>query len=185
MSTIHKSATLAVAVSPTDHRDGPAHAPVTVIEYGDFECPICRAVEPSVRQLRELHREQMVFVFRHFPLEDAHPLALVAAEAAESAAAQGQFWPMHDLLLAESHPLNRRRLEEFAQRLGLDMARFKADLDDEIYRQRVRDHQQGGRLSHLRATPTFFVNGVVQDVSGGMHELFELVAGEIARGSRR
>ena len=185
MSTIHKSATLAVAVSPTDHRDGPPHAPVTVIEYGDFECPICRAVEPSVRQLRELHREQMGFVFRHFPIEDAHPLALVAAEATESAAAQGKFWPMHDLLLAESHPLNRRRLDEFAQRLGLDMARFKADLDDEIYRQRVRDHQQGGRLSHLRATATFFVNGVVQDVSGGMRELFDLVAGEVARGSRR
>jgi protein-disulfide isomerase len=185
MSTIHRTATLAVAVSPTDHRDGPEHAPVTVIEYGDFECPICRAVEPSVRQLRELHREQMSFVFRHFPLEDAHPLALVAAEATESAAAQGKFWPMHDLLLAESHPLNRRRLDEFAQRLGLDMPRFKADLDDEIYRQRVRDHQQGGRQSHLRATPTFFVNGVVQDVSGGMHELFDLVASEIARATRR
>ncbi|MDE2221002.1 MAG: thioredoxin domain-containing protein [Gammaproteobacteria bacterium] len=178
-------ATLAVPVSPTDHRDGPAHAPVTVIEYGDFECPICRAVEPSVRQLRELHHEQMVFVFRHFPLEDAHPLALVAAEAAESAAAQGKFWPMHGLLLAEAHPLNRHRLEQFAQRLGLDMARFRADLDDEIYRQRVRDHQEGGRLSHLRATPTFFVNGVVQDVSGGMHDLFDLVSGEIGRALRR
>jgi protein-disulfide isomerase len=185
MNTVHKTATLAVAVSPTDHQDGPEHASVTVIEYGDFECPICRAVEPSVRQLRELHREQMVFVFRHFPLENAHPLALMAAEAAESAAAQGKFWPMHDLLLADSHPLNRHRLEEFAQRLGLDMPRFKADLDDEIYRQRVRDHQQGGKQSHLRATPTFFVNGVVQDVSGGMHELFNLVAGEIRRGLRR
>lgn len=184
MNMSRRSPTLAVAVSPIDHRAGPEHARVTVLEYGDFECPVCRAVEPAVRQLRELHREQMAFVFRHFPMEDAHPHALLAAEAAEAAAAQGQFWPMHDLLLSESRALNRQRLEEFAQRLDLDMARFKAELDDEIYRQRVREHQQGGRLSHLRATPTFFVNGVVQDVSGGMHELFDLVAHEIALARR-
>jgi protein-disulfide isomerase len=185
MNMPRKLPTLAVPVSRIDHRAGPEHARVTVIEYGDLECPICRAVEPAVRQLRDLHHEQMAFVFRHFPLEDAHPHALMAAEATESAAAQGKFWPMHDLLLAESHELNRRKLEEFAQQLGLDMARFKADLDDEIYRQRVREHQEGGRLSHLRATPTFFVNGVVQDVSGGMHELFDLVATDIARGAAR
>lgn len=185
MATPKKLPTLAVPVSRIDHRAGPEHAPVTVVEYGDLECPICRAVEPAVRQLRDLHRAQMTFVFRHFPLEDAHPHALMAAEATESAAAQGKFWPMHDLLLAESHALNRRRLEEFAQQLGLDLARFKADLDDEIYRQRVREHQEGGRLSHLRATPTFFVNGVVQDVSGGMHELFDLVATDIARVTAR
>ncbi len=185
MNTQHRSPTLALAVSQVDHRAGPDHARVVVIEYGDFECPVCRAVEPAVRQLRDLHREQMAFVFRHFPLEDAHPHALMAAEATESAGAQGQFWPMHDLLLAEPHELTRRRLEEFAQRLDLDMARFKADLDDEIYRQRVREHQQGGRLSHLRATPTFFVDGVVQDVSGGMHDLFDRVASEIARATRR
>lgn len=185
MNMPHRTPTLAPAVSQADHRAGPEHAPVTVVEYGDFECPVCRAVEPAVRQLRELHSEQMVFVFRHFPLEDAHPLALMAAEAAEAAAAQGKFWPMHDLLLAESHPLNRRRLDEFAQRLDLDMARFKAELDDEIYRQRIREHQQSGRESHLRATPAFFVNGVLQDVSGGMHDLFDRVAAEIKLATRR
>ena len=185
MNTTHRSPTLAFAVSQVDHRAGPEHAPVVVIEYGDFECPVCRAVEPAVKQLRDLHREQMAFVFRHFPMEDAHPHALMAAEATEAAAAQGQFWPMHDLLLTESHELTRRRLEDFAQRLGLEMARFKADLDDEIYRQRVREHQQGGRLSHLRATPTFFVDGVVQDISGGMHDLFDRVSSEIARTTRR
>ncbi len=184
MNQTRRSPTLTPEVSAVDHRDGPAHAPVAVVEYGDFECPICRAVEPAVRQLRELHREQMAFVFRHFPLEDAHPHALMAAEAAECAAAQGKFWPMHGLLLADSQPPSRRRLEEFAGLLDLDMARFRAELDDEIYRQRVREHQQGGRQSHLRATPAFFVNGVVQDVSGGLHELFDLVASEIARATR-
>jgi protein-disulfide isomerase len=184
MNSPRRSPTLALAVSKIDHRAGPEHAPVVVVEYGDFECPVCRAVEPAVRQLRDLHRDHMAFVYRHFPMEDAHPHALMAAEASEAAAAQGQFWPMHDLLLADSRVLSRQRLEDFAQQLDLDMARFKAELDDEIYRQRVREHQQGGRQSHLRATPTFYVNGVVQDVSGGMHELFDLVANEIALARR-
>ena len=123
----------------------------------------------------------MAFVFRHFPLEDAHPHALMAAEAAEAAGAQGKFWAMHDLLFAQPHHLSRSHLDAHAARLGLDTIRFKAELDDEIYRQRVREHQQGGQRSHLRATPTFFVNGVVQDVSGGMQPLFEIVARESRR----
>jgi protein-disulfide isomerase len=177
MNQIHRAATLAVPVSPTDHLAGPAHARVVVLEYGDFECPTCIGVEPSVRQLRALHPE-MAFVFRHFPIEDAHPHALMAAEAAEAAGAQGKFWAMHDLLFAHPHHLSRSHLDAHAARLGLDTIRFKAELDDEIYRQRVREHQQGGQRSHLRATPTFFVNGVVQDVSGGMQPLFAIVARE-------
>ncbi|MGH8208546.1 MAG: DsbA family protein [Steroidobacteraceae bacterium] len=185
MNTTQRTATLAVPVSVSDHSVGPEHAAVTVLEYGDFECPICLAVEPAVQQLREVHRAQMRFVFRHFPLEDAHPHALMAAEAAEAAAAQGQFWPMHDRLLRPNRQLDRRHLDTYAAEIGLDAARFRADLDDEVYRQRVREHQDGGRRSILRATPAFFVNGVVQDVSGGMHELFDLVAAEIQRLSRR
>ena len=180
MNQPHRVATLAVPVSATDHLAGPAHAQVVVLEYGDFECPTCIAVEPSVRQLRGVHPE-MAFVFRHFPLEDAHPHALMAAEAAEAAGAQGKFWEMHDLLLAEPHHLSRSHLDAHAARLGLDTVRFKAELDDEIYRQRVREHQQGGQRSHLRATPTFFVNGVVQDISGGMEPLFAIVARESRR----
>lgn len=179
MDPAHKTATLTVPVSSSDHSVGPTHARVTVIEYGDFECPTCAGVEPAVKQLVELHQNEMRFVFRHFPLEEAHPHALVAAEASEAAAAQGKFWPMHDLLLTHSRQLGRRHLDEYAAQIGLDMARFVAEMDDEIYRQRIREHQEGGRRSHLRATPTFFVNGVVQDVSGGMHELFDLVAAKL------
>jgi len=178
MNQPHRVATLAVPVSATDHLAGPAHARVVVLEYGDFECPTCIAVEPAVKQLRSLHPE-MAFVFRHFPVEDAHPHALMAAEAAEAAGAQGKFWAMHDLLLAQPHHLTRSHLDAHAAQIGLDTTRFKAELDDEIYRQRVREHQQGGQRSHLRATPTFFVNGVVQDVSGGMQALFEIVALEL------
>jgi protein-disulfide isomerase len=104
---------------------------------------------------------------------------LLAAEAAEAAGAQGKFWEMHDRLLAQPRHLERRRLDEIAAELGLDMPRFKAEMDDDIYRQRVREHQDGGRRSHLRAAPTFFVNGVVQDVSGGMPPLFAAVAATI------
>lgn len=184
MNQPHRVATLAVSVSANDHLAGPEHAPIVVLEYGDFECPICIAVEPAVKQLRALHPE-MAFVFRHFPLEDAHPHALMAAEAAEAAGAQGKFWAMHDLLFSNPHHLARAHLEAYAAQIGLDTVRFKAELDDEIYRQRVREHQAGGQRSHLRATPTFFVNGVVQDVSGGMQALFELVALEFKRAAQR
>jgi protein-disulfide isomerase len=174
-----KHVTLAVPVSAIDHRVGAEHARVVVLEYGDFECPICHAVEPAVKQLRAAHPADVLFVFRHYPLEDAHPHALVAAEAAEAAAAQGQFWPMHDLLLTDPNRLTRHHLEAHAEKLGLDMPRFRAEMDDEIYRQRIREHEDGGRRSHLRATPGFYVNGIIQDVSGGMRALFEAVAAEL------
>ncbi len=172
--------TLAVPPQPTDHAVGPLAAKVTVIEYGDFECPSCAGAEPAVRQLLKLHATELRLIFRHFPLEDAHPRALLAAEAAEAAGAQGSFWPMHDLLLANSSHLTRKHLDGYAAQLGLDMVRFKAELDDELYRQRIREHQDGGRRSHLRATPTFYVDGVVQDISGGMRELFAAVEAALA-----
>lgn len=174
-----KHVTLAVPISPIDHQVGAEHARVVVVEYADFECPICHAVEPGVKQLRATHRTDLLFIFRHFPLEVAHPHALVAAEAAEAAAAQGQFWPMHDLLLTDPNRLTRQHLDSYAEQLGLDMPRFNAELDDEIYRQRVREHQDGGRRSHLRATPGFYVNGAVQDISGGMRALFDAVTAEL------
>lgn len=181
MNPTKPRATLAVPVQPTDHAVGPADARVTVIEYGDFECPSCAGAEPAVRQLLKAHGAEMRFVFRHFPLEDAHPHALIAAEAAEAAGAQGKFWPMHDLMLANSTHLTRHHLEAYAARIDLDLARFRADLDDEVYRQRIREHQEGGRRSHLRATPTFFVNGVIQDVSGGLRDLFAAIDAALAR----
>lgn len=181
MNPTKSRATLAVPVQPTDHAVGALDAKITVIEYGDFECPSCAGAEPAVRQLLKTHGAELRFVWRHFPLEDAHPHALVAAEAAEAAGAQGKFWPMHDLLLANSTHLARHHLDGYAARIDLDLARFKADLDDEVYRQRVREHQDGGRRSHLRATPTFFIDGVVQDVSGGLRDLFTAIDTALAR----
>ena len=163
-------------MTAADHRRGAPRPTVTVVEYGDFQCPACRAAEPAVRMLLKAHPETVQLVFRHFPIESAHPLALMAAEAAEAAGAQGKFWEMHDALLEENASLHRAALDRAAEALGLDIARFKASLDDEIYRQRIREQEATGIRSHLRAAPGFFVNGSVCDVSGGMHELANAVS---------
>lgn len=164
---------LAVPVGPVDHTLGPTHAPVTVVEYGDFECPTCKQAAPAVKLLLERFAERIRVVFRHFPIESAHPHALLAAQAAEAAGGQGKFWPMHDLLFENQRHLQLDNLRDYAARIDLDMPRFTADLDDEIYLQRVREHMQGGVASHIRGTPTFFINGVIQDVSFGMHSLVD------------
>jgi protein-disulfide isomerase len=168
-------ADLAVPVSATDHALGPEHAAVVVVEYGDFECPTCKQAAATVRMLLTRYASRVRIVFRHFPLEEAHPHALAAAEAAESAGEQGRFWEMHDLLFANQEHLTARHLLGLAERLGLDMARFTAEMDEHVYVQRVREHQAGGRRSHVRGTPGFFVNGTIQDVSFGLNRLFDAV----------
>ncbi|MGP8032903.1 MAG: DsbA family protein, partial [Steroidobacteraceae bacterium] len=117
---------------------------------------------------------------RHFPLEEAHHEALNAAEAAECAAEQGKFWEMHDLLFANQDRLKEKHLHGYAERLGLDLARFTAEMDDHVYLQRVREHQESGRRSHVRGTPGFFVNGTILDVSFGLERLFDAVASALA-----
>ena len=176
-TTVHALApTLAVPVDATDHVLGPDHAPVTIVEYGDFECPSCKVAAPAVRLLFERFPNRLRLVFRNFPLEEAHPHALQAAEAAEAAAAQGRFWEMHDLLFANQAHLKRRDLDRYAAGLGLDAVRFAAEMNAHFYLQRVREHVDGARRMHMRATPTFFVNGVLQEISFGMQALHDAVA---------
>jgi protein-disulfide isomerase len=124
---------------------------------------------------------QIRFAYRHFPLEEAHPHALLAAEASESAAAQGKFWQMHDLLFSHQDHLKEKDLRGYMMTLGLDMSRCTAEMDDHIYLQKVREHMEGGRRSHMRATPTFFIDGVVQDVSFGMQALHQAVEAAVGR----
>lgn len=175
---------LAIPVSAVDHALGAAHSPVTVVEYGDFECPTCKQAAPAVKVMLERFGNHVRFVFRHFPVEAAHPHAMHAAQAAEAAGGQDKFWQMHDLLFENQRHLKVTNLREYAQRLGLEMPRFIAELDDEIYLQRVREHIQGGVQSHVRGTPTFYINGVIQDVSFGMHALIDGVQAEIRRVER-
>jgi protein-disulfide isomerase len=162
-------------IGPTDHVMGAPHAPVEVVEYGDFQCPTCRLAVPGVQMLLKHFDNRIRFAWRHYPLEDAHPHALNAAEAAESAGAQGKFWEMHRLLFENPSHLGRKHLHGYAESLGLDMARFTSEMDDEIYRQRIREQMEVARRSHLRATPGFFVNRKIQDVSFDMHALFDAV----------
>ena len=166
---------LTVPVSAVDHVLGPEHAHVTVVEYADFECPNCKQAAPAVKLLLERFAERVRFAFRHNPLEEVHPHALMAAQAAECAGAQGQFWPMHDLLFENQLHLKANQLRGYAERLGLDMARYTAEMDDQVYLQRIREQQRSGRDSGVRGTPTFFVNGRIHDVSFGIHSLFDAV----------
>jgi protein-disulfide isomerase len=167
---------LAVPVGAVDHVIGAPHAVATVVEYGDFECPNCKQAQPAVKMLLERFAGRVRFVFRHFPLEEVHPHALAAAQAAESAGGQGKFWEMHDLLFANQEHLALEHLGRYAAQLGLDMARYTAEMDDRVYLQRVREQLQGGIASGVRATPTFFVNGRIEDVSFGLRSLFDAVA---------
>ena len=181
MSTNAPVVTLALPLQPTDHMQGPEHARVTIIEYADFECPTCKVAAPTIKMLLDQFPNQIRFVYRHFPLEDAHPHAVLAAEASESAAGQGKFWQMHELLFRNQAHLKDKDLHRYALEVGLDMARYTAEMDDHIYLQRVRDHIESGRRSHIRATPTFFINGVVEDISFGMLALHKAVEAAIGR----
>jgi Na+/H+ antiporter NhaA len=140
-----------------DHIRGPASASVTLVEYGDFECPYCGLAEPVVRDL--LQDDDLRYVWRHLPLTDVHPRAQIAAEASEAAAAQGHFWEMHDLLLANQDDLLPKDLMAYAERLGLDPQRFHDDVKRHVAAARVAQDVESADLSGVSGTPTFFING--------------------------
>ena len=142
-----------------DHILGPPDAPVILVEYGDFECPFCARSYPAVQAIRRQLRDQLRFVFRHFPRPE-HPHARHAAEAAEAAAAQSSFWQMHDMLFEHQGALEDRDLVGYAAAIGLDVSRFDADLTTHVYLERVHADLQSAARSGVHGTPTFFINGV-------------------------
>jgi protein-disulfide isomerase len=151
---------LAVPVDPDrDHIRGPEEAPVTLLEYGDLECPYCGQAEPVVRELLSSAGD-IRYVWRHLPLSDVHPRAQLAAEATEAAGAQGRFWEMHDLLLAHQDALRPADLTRYATDLGLDLDRFTDELRRHVWAARIAEDVDGADLSNVAGTPTFFVNGV-------------------------
>ncbi len=151
---------LVVDVDPAyDHIRGPDDAPVTLLEYGDFECPFCGQAEGVIRELLSSHGSDIRYVWRHLPLNDVHPSAQLAAEASEAAAAQGKFWEMYDLLLAHQGELTPRHLTKYATDLGLDVERFRDELRTRAYAQRVSEDVSSADESGVSGTPTFFING--------------------------
>jgi len=150
-------------ISEHDHVQGEVSAPVTLVEYGDFECPYSREAVQTVQSLQREFGRDLRFVFRHFPLANKHPHAIQAAEAAEAADAQGQFWAMYDTLFAHQWELEYGDLMDYAGHLGLDRARFAEALNKHRYLDRVRADVATGRHQGVTGTPTFFVNGYRQD----------------------
>ncbi len=149
---------LAVPVDPErDHVRGRAEAPVTLVEYGDFECPYCGRAEPVIRELLADFGD-VRYVWRHLPLSDVHPRAQIAAEASEAAAEQGAFWEMHDLLLDHQGELAPPHLRHYADQLGLNLPRFEEDLRQHSHAARIEEDVDSADLSSVTGTPTFFVN---------------------------
>ena len=146
-------------VGPRDHALGPATAPVTLVEYGDFECPFCGRAYPELKQVLRRVGGTVRFVFRHFPLSEEHPHAQHAAEVAEAAAAQGKFWEMHDLLYQRQAALADEDLVRYARELGLDVERVRRELDAHVHAPRVKQDVVGGIASGVTGTPRFFING--------------------------
>ena len=152
-------ALLTPAVGPRDHALGTADALVTLVEYGDFECPFCGRAYPELKQVLGQLGPKIRFVFRHFPLTEEHPHAQHAAEVAEAAAAQGKFWKMHDLLYQRQAALADEDLVVYAHELGLDAERVRRELTAHVHAARVRGDVASGARSGVSGTPRFFING--------------------------
>jgi protein-disulfide isomerase len=176
---------LTVPVSAADHLIGPPDASITVVEYGDFECPNCKQAAPAVKLLLRRFEGRVRFSYRHLPLVEVHPHAMRAAELSESAASQGRFWPMHDLLFENQQRLELAALLSYAARLRLDVARCSMELRDRSYLQRVHEDLESGKASGVRSTPAFFVADVGVDVSFGLQRLFDAVEARLAPGLDR
>ena len=164
MTRTEFTAELLVPVDPArDHIQGSADAAVTLVEYGDYECPYCGAAYPIVKQVQERMGDSLRFVFRNFPITTSHPHAEHAAEAAEEAGVQGRFWEMHDYLYEHQAHLTDPDLHRYAEAVGLDVERFDSDLEQHVNEPRVREDFMSGVRSGVNGTPTFYINGVRHD----------------------
>jgi protein-disulfide isomerase len=162
-------------VSQEDHLLGTLTAPVTLVEYGDYECPYCGRAYPIVNALKQRLGDSLCLAYRHFPLSQIHPHAELAAEAAEAAGAQGAFWPMHDLLFQHQNALGSAYLLEYAAVLRFDTDRFERELTGRVYQPKVREHFRSGIWSGVNGTPTFFINGHRHDGPWELPDLFAAI----------
>jgi protein-disulfide isomerase len=154
-----KAGELTTAVGPDDHAQGPVDAPVTLVEYGDYECPYCGKAYPIVKRIQARMGDRLRFVFRNFPLAELHPNAAAAAAMAEAAALQGKFWEMHDVLFEHQHALDPGNLKTYARALDLDRVVLEQTLEGGAPEARVRKDFTSGVRSGVNGTPTFFING--------------------------
>ncbi len=165
-------------VSEHDHSAGPADAPLTLVEYGDYQCPHCAAADPAVRAVQKALGKELRFVFRNFPLTEMHPAAEPAAEFAEGAAVQGKFWEAHDAIFAWSRrhgppSLGPDAFASIAETLQLDEQRLEAEVSSHRYLERIKNDFNGGVRSGVNGTPSFFINGQRFDGAPTVEELTE------------
>ncbi len=175
---------LMLPVSDHDHIQGPDNAAVTVVEYGDYECPHCGKAHYIVKAIQRHLGNQMRFVFRNFPLTQIHPNAQHAAEAAEAAGTQGRFWEMHDMLFEHQNALDDVYLLVYATALGLDKEQFEQDMRFHTYAERVREDFLSGVRSGVNGTPTFFINGERHEGSWDVETLTRAILGNVGAGVR-
>ena len=152
---------LAVPVSERDHSQGPASAAITLVQFGDYECPYTRQSTRVVQALQQELGDRLRFIYRNFPLIEIHPHALHAALAAEAADAQGKFWQMHDYIFHHQHTLTDADLAQFAEAVGLERQQYARDMAEERGFNRIEEDVEGGECSGVQGTPAFFINGVL------------------------
>jgi protein-disulfide isomerase len=177
-------AELKVPVTGNDHVQGPETAPVTLVEYGDYECPHCGRAHPIVKRVQKHYRDQLRFVFRNFPLTQIHPMAEPAAEAAEFAGARGKFWEMHDAIYENQPQLSLELLTELAADLDLPEDELLEALEKHLFLEKVRSDFAGGVRSGVNGTPTFFINGHRHEGSWDYQDLVAAIDSVLARGKR-
>ena len=158
-----------------DHIRGSVNAPITIVEYGDFECPYTGRAYPVIKELTKQFNEKIYFVYRNFPLNDIHPYAQHAAEAAEAAAAQDKFWQMHDYLFEHQKALDDHHLLEYAQKVELNIDRFKKEMSEHVYAPLINKSLKSGIDSGVEGTPTFFINGERYEDSWDLDTLTSLL----------
>jgi protein-disulfide isomerase len=173
--TLQTTVRLSQPVSEHDHVRGSLTAAVSLVEYGDFECPYCRGAEPIVQGLMDALGDRLSVVFRHFPLTEVHPHAQHAAEASESVAAQGKFWEFHDKLYANQEALDDDSLVGYATQLGLDAERVRRELNTHRHRDLVVNDHASGLQSGVNGTPTFYLDGLRYDGPVALRDMLSAI----------
>jgi protein-disulfide isomerase len=165
-----------------DHIQGPDNAPVTLVEYGDYECPYCGQAYQIIKKVQDNLGNDLRFVFRNFPLTQVHPHAQNAAEAAEAAGAQNKFWDMHDALYEHQQALDDRHLEKYAKIVGLNLERFNEDMNTHTHASRIREDFLSGVQSGVNGTPSFYINEIRYDGSWDLNSLMQILTSIINNG---
>ena len=178
MSNEYSSLNLPVELK-RDHIQGPDTADLTLVEYGDYECPYCGQAYSIIKQIQDYFGDSLRFVFRNFPLTQVHPHAQRAAEAAEEAGAQNKFWKMHDYLYEHQQALDDKHLQKYAKIVGLNLKKFDEDMDNHVHIPKIREDFLSGIQSGVNGTPSFYINGTRYDGSWDFDTLVQILTSVI------